>query len=111
MASERGIHRQDVEFKGKENCRLVNPVHWAPPSSLWIARDQTQCSLITGVNSMLISSMREFQDPDCFRAALRGNNNEILVTGRGKFAAELTQVNLPQVWFQSGRENLPRILI
>ncbi|MGA2128153.1 MAG: helix-turn-helix domain-containing protein [Xanthobacteraceae bacterium] len=41
---------------------------------------------------------------------LRGAEIEVLVTARGDFRAELTQIDLPRLWIQRGRETLPRII-
>jgi AraC-like DNA-binding protein len=50
-----------------------------------------------------------FVDPYPYQATIRAADMEVLVTGRGNFRAELTQIDLPQLWMQRGRENLPRI--
>lgn len=51
-----------------------------------------------------------FSDPYSYQSAIHGAQFEVLVTGRGEFHAELTQIELPRLWIQSGRESLPRIL-
>ena len=47
-------------------------------------------------------------DVDAFRAAIRPAGREFLVTGRGRFLASVTKIDLPRLWTQSLRETLPR---
>jgi AraC-like DNA-binding protein len=42
--------------------------------------------------------------------ALRISDVEIFPTAKGKFCAELMQINLNQLWMQRGRENLPHLV-
>jgi len=58
---------------------------------------------MTGYNSFI------FTDPIPYQAAIRGAEVELLVTGRGDFYAELTQIDLGQLWMQYGCESLPRV--
>ena len=51
-----------------------------------------------------------FDDPYAFQAAVKPAQVELLVTGPGKFKAELNRVELSQLWVQRGSENLPRIV-
>ena len=51
-----------------------------------------------------------FTDPYSYQTNLRGAEIEVLVTRRGNFRAELTQIELPRLWLQRGRETLPRII-
>jgi AraC-like DNA-binding protein len=53
--------------------------------------------------------MSTFTDPSSYQANLHGAEIEVLVTTRGDFRAELTQIDLPRLWIQRGRETLPRI--
>jgi len=55
------------------------------------------------------SRILSFADPYPYQAAVRAAEIEVLVTKRGNFRAELTQIDLPRVWMQRGRESLPRI--
>jgi AraC-like DNA-binding protein len=55
------------------------------------------------------SRVLAFTDPYEYQSAIRGAQFEVLVTGKGDFHAELTQIELPRVWMQRGREHLPRI--
>jgi AraC-like DNA-binding protein len=50
-----------------------------------------------------------FSDPQAYQAAVRPAQVEILVTAVGSFQAQLRRTELPQLWVQRGRENLPRI--
>jgi AraC-like DNA-binding protein len=51
-----------------------------------------------------------FADPFPYQAALRISDVEIFPTVKGEFRAELTQINLNQLWMQRGRENLPHVV-
>src|SRR3982074_2949109 len=51
-----------------------------------------------------------FSDPELYQAAIRPAKVEVLVTKKGDFHAELTRIELPQLWLQSGRETLPRVV-
>jgi AraC-like DNA-binding protein len=55
------------------------------------------------------SRVLTFSDPDPYQSAIRDARFEVLVTGRGDFRAELTQIELPRLRLQRGRESLPRI--
>jgi AraC-like DNA-binding protein len=56
------------------------------------------------------SSHFTFSDPLSYQAALRIADIEILPTEKGKFRAELTQINVDKVWMQRGHENLPHVV-
>jgi AraC-like DNA-binding protein len=58
---------------------------------------------MTGYNSFT------FTDPIPYQAAIRGAEVELLVTCRGDFHAELTQIDLDRLWMQYGCESLPRV--
>jgi AraC-like DNA-binding protein len=58
-----------------------------------------------------MSRVLGFVDPHRYRAALRETGNEIFVTQGAEFRAELTQIDLPTVWLQRGRETLARIIV
>src|SRR5215203_3466812 len=51
-----------------------------------------------------------FSDPQQYRAAVRPAQGEMLVTAKGDFRADLRRTQMPRLWMQSGRENLPRVL-
>src|SRR5262245_47598844 len=53
----------------------------------------------------------EFTDPEPYQRAIRGAKVELLVTAKGDFRAELTQICLPRLSMQRARENLPRVLL
>jgi AraC-like DNA-binding protein len=55
------------------------------------------------------SRVLSFTDPYPYQAAIRGAEIEIVITAGGGFRADLTQVNLPRLLLQHGRETLPRI--
>jgi AraC-like DNA-binding protein len=57
------------------------------------------------------SSHFTFSDPLPYQAALRISDVDILPTTKGKFSAELTQINLDRLWMQRGRENLPHVVV
>ena len=58
---------------------------------------------------MLRSSTNTYTDPDAYTAAIQPAHWKMLVSSRGTFQAELTQIKLPRLWLQRGRENLPRV--
>jgi AraC-like DNA-binding protein len=58
---------------------------------------------------MSASRVLAFTDPYPYQSAIRGAQFEVLVTGRGDFRAELTQIELPRLWMQRGRESVSRI--
>jgi AraC-like DNA-binding protein len=51
----------------------------------------------------------EFTDPQPYQVAIRPAQVEILVTTKGDFHGAVTQIELPRLLLQRGRENLPRI--
>src|SRR5271163_395362 len=59
---------------------------------------------------MLTSMIQQFTDADDYAAAIRGTKAELTVTGRGKFAATLTRIDLHNLWMQGFSETLPRVL-
>lgn len=58
---------------------------------------------------MSSSRVATFTDPHAYAASIRATDNEILVTARGEYRAELTRIDLHKLWMQRGRESLPRI--
>lgn len=56
------------------------------------------------------SNFFAFSDPLQYQAALWISDIEIVPTEKGKFHAELTQINLDKVWMQRGNENLPHVV-
>ena len=55
------------------------------------------------------SSVRRFFDPDDYGASIRGVVAEITLTGRGRFSAKLTRIDLHRLWMQRFSESLPRV--
>lgn len=55
------------------------------------------------------SSVRRFVDPDDYSASIRGTVAEITLTGRGRFSAKLTRIDLHRLWLQRFSESLPRV--
>jgi AraC-like DNA-binding protein len=51
----------------------------------------------------------KFTDPQSYQGAVPAQW-DILVTRKGDFQAELTQVELPRLWLQRAREGLPRVI-
>jgi AraC-like DNA-binding protein len=59
---------------------------------------------------MVQSGAAIFSDPEAYQAAVHPAHVEILVTEKGDFRAELARLELPRLWIQRSRENLPRIV-
>jgi AraC-like DNA-binding protein len=55
------------------------------------------------------SKVLSFTDPFPYQAAIRAADVELFPTARGKFRAELTQINLNQLWIQHFHEKLPQV--
>jgi len=55
------------------------------------------------------SAVRMFTDPDDYAAAIRNTKAEMTVTGRGRFAAKLVQIDFDLLRMQRFLESLPRI--
>lgn len=64
---------------------------------------------ITRVYIVVWSGASKFDDPYAFQAAVKPARVELLVTTGGEFKAELTRVELSNLWIQHGSENLPRV--
>jgi AraC-like DNA-binding protein len=58
---------------------------------------------------MASSCISNFTDAFAYETAVRSAEVEVLVTERGDFHAELTEIDLPRLWIRRGRESLPRI--
>src|ERR1700730_4958172 len=59
---------------------------------------------------MPASTFGSFSDPEPYQAAVRPTRIEVFVTKKGPFHAELTRIEFPRLWLQSGRETLPRVV-
>jgi AraC-like DNA-binding protein len=55
------------------------------------------------------SRLLTFDDPYAYQAAVRAAEVELLVTGKGRFNAELVQIDLDRLWMQHGYDSLPRL--
>jgi AraC-like DNA-binding protein len=55
------------------------------------------------------SKVLSFTDPFPYQAAIRAADVELFPTARGEFRAELTQINLNQLWMQRFHEKLPQV--
>ena len=55
------------------------------------------------------SRLLTFDDPYAYQAAVRAAEVELLVTGKGRFDAELAQIDLDHLWMQQGYDSLPRL--
>jgi hypothetical protein len=55
------------------------------------------------------STVRTFTDPDDYAASVRGTKAQLTITGRGRFEATITRVDLHRLWMQRFSDNLPRI--
>ena len=56
------------------------------------------------------SAVLTFTDPDAYYATIRTAEVKGVVTVRGDYRAELTRIELYQLWMQRGVEGLPRIM-
>jgi hypothetical protein len=57
------------------------------------------------------STISVFGEPDGYQAALRRESGfDLVVTGRGKFQAQLTRIVLPHIHLLAGEEHLSRIV-
>jgi AraC-like DNA-binding protein len=54
------------------------------------------------------SAVRTFTDPDHYTAAIRGAKAEVIILGRGQFTAQITRIDLHNVWLQRLADSLPR---
>jgi hypothetical protein len=55
------------------------------------------------------SKVLSFTDPFPYQSAIRATDIELYPTTRGEFSAELTQINLHQLWMQRFHEKLPEV--
>ena len=57
------------------------------------------------------SSSFSFSDPFPYQETLRISDLQIFPTAKGKFQAELMQINMDRLWMQRGHENLPHVVV
>jgi AraC-like DNA-binding protein len=55
------------------------------------------------------SAVRIFTDPDDYAASIRATSAEVMVIGRGRFAARITRIDLHRLWMQRFFDHLPRV--
>jgi AraC-like DNA-binding protein len=55
------------------------------------------------------SKVLSFTDPFPYQTTIRAADVELFPTARGEFRAELTQINLNQIWMQRFNEKLPHV--
>jgi AraC-like DNA-binding protein len=55
------------------------------------------------------SAVRTFSEPDDYAAAIRAGAVEVIVTGRGQFAAKQVRIDFHHLWMQRVSDNLPRV--
>jgi hypothetical protein len=55
------------------------------------------------------SKVLSFSDPFQYQSSIRAADVELYPTARGEFRAELTQINLHQLWMQRFQERLPQV--
>jgi AraC-like DNA-binding protein len=55
------------------------------------------------------SKVLSFNDPFQYQSSIRAADVELYPTARGEFGAELTQINLHQLWMQRFDEKLPQV--
>jgi AraC-like DNA-binding protein len=62
-------------------------------------------------SEMVMSRVVSFTDPFLYQSAFRSVEVELFPTAKGKFSAELTQVDMTKLWVHAAHEDLPRIYI
>ena len=58
---------------------------------------------------MPANSVQNYLDPFHYQRAIRAAELEVFPTAKGAFHAELTKIDLHQLWMQRGDESLPRV--
>src|SRR3954447_19361251 len=59
---------------------------------------------------MPTSTFSTFSDPDSFHATIRARQVDGIITGRGRYYAELVRVDFERLLMQRAAEALPRLL-
>ena len=97
------------------SCRLrIAPFSFEPTIDNRFLRPKSARSVLPdqGVGvSMAWSRVLSFTDPFPYQAAIRAADVELYPTTKGEFHAELTQINLNQLWMQRFHERLPQIYV
>src|SRR5262249_5189817 len=73
------------------------------------AREAIACDL-SGDGDMPYSHVYDIADPALFRPTLRAAEAELLVTGSGRFQAQLIRINLYNLCMQRGSDTLPPVV-
>jgi AraC-like DNA-binding protein len=55
------------------------------------------------------NAVQVFSDPEDYAASIRNTKAEFTVSERGEFSAEITRIDLHQLWMQRFSDNLPRV--
>ena len=55
------------------------------------------------------SAVHTFTDPDDYAAAVRGQQAEVTILGRGQFTAKVTRIDMHRLWMLRLSDNLPRL--
>lgn len=55
------------------------------------------------------NSVQNYLDPHPYQTAIRAAELEFIPTAKGAFHAELTKIDLHQLWMQRGNKSLPRV--
>jgi AraC-like DNA-binding protein len=56
-----------------------------------------------------VNRILNFDDPIEYQSAIRAGDVRIIVADKGKFHAELVQIDFSRLWMQYARESLPRV--
>jgi AraC-like DNA-binding protein len=63
-----------------------------------------------GTKTMPNSAVQTYIDPHEYQSSVRATDVTVLLTGRGRFQAKLTRMDLHRLWMRSGETSLPYIM-